>query len=278
MPRGPVCDQARWPATSSATIRSNAVDAQRQVALTLQQPGGRPGHMVGEPAPMGKRDHGVLGALPDGDRDPDGAQLEAPVADKRQVIVEPAPDPGPDGIAEQRRTVLREVAVQGGPINGTDSSSPSISATWSALTSRSPAPKASRKTCSAAGSEAAAPNSSWFSGAIPSSQSRSSASYGATLAIVATPATRSGSSAAHASACGPPPDQPMTNSRSSPISAASARMSGATSATDRPGRRVESAYPGRPKVTKSEAVRRSRSNLPRGCDHARRGTVDEQER
>ena len=48
---------------------------------------------------------------------------------------------------------------------------------------------------------------------MPSSQSSPSASRGATDAIVATAPMRSGSSAAHASACGPPPDQPIVMQR-----------------------------------------------------------------
>ena len=69
---------------------------------------------------------------------------------------------------------------------------------------------------SSSGSRAASGYSIWLLSPIPSVHARPSASYGATPAIVAAARTRSGSNAAHASACGPPPDQPIVRNRSAP--------------------------------------------------------------
>ena len=58
---------------------------------------------------------------------------------------------------------------------------------------------------------------------------------GAGEASEATAVTRSGSSAAQARTCGPPPEMPHMASRSMPSSAQMARTSAAQSATLRPG-------------------------------------------
>ncbi len=59
-------------------------------------------------------------------------------------------------------------------------------------------------------------------------------SCGAAPAIVAAAITRSPRSAAQASVCGPPPDQPTVWKRSIPRASAMASTSAAQSATDRP--------------------------------------------
>ena len=63
--------------------------------------------------------------------------------------------------------------------------------------------------------------------------------YGARPARHTTPVTRSGISAAQASAGGPPPDAPMTAKRSSPSASAICATSPAAEATSRPGCGVE---------------------------------------
>jgi hypothetical protein len=73
---------------------------------------------------------------------------------------------------------------------------------------------------------------------IPSNQSMSAA-IGARLARQAAPVTRAPSRAAHASACGPPPDAPMTANRPTPSASATCATSAAADATSRPGRGVE---------------------------------------
>ena len=85
----------------------------------------------------------------------------------------------------------------------------------------------------------ARPNSSRFCSPIPARKSRSPASNAAAPAMVSTPATRSGSRLAVASACGPPPDQPATTQRSAPRWSRTAVTSAAASTTWRPGCRVE---------------------------------------
>src|SRR5215469_15042546 len=68
--------------------------------------------------------------------------------------------------------------------------------------------------------------------------------------MVAAARHRPGSRAAQASACGPPPDQPTVTNRGAPISSRTAATSSVTSTTRRPGRGVESPYPGRAQMTR----------------------------
>jgi hypothetical protein len=70
---------------------------------------------------------------------------------------------------------------------------------------------------------------------MPPNQSNASVN-GAMPAIVTTPATRSGRSAAPARAWGPPPEAPIAANRSTPNASAIAATSAAAVATSRPGR------------------------------------------
>ena len=81
---------------------------------------------------------------------------------------------------------------------------PKASAISSAVTETNAATSGSSASVSAASPRSVAPNSTTFSSAIPASQSSPSAPHGATPPTVAAEATRSGSSAAQARACGPP--------------------------------------------------------------------------
>jgi hypothetical protein len=82
-----------------------------------------------------------------------------------------------------------------------------------------------------------------FSAAIPgdqpANQSSPSASDGAGPDTLTAAMTRAGSSAAQASACGPPPDAPITANRSTPSASAMCSTSVAAEATSRPGRGLE---------------------------------------
>lgn len=80
---------------------------------------------------------------------------------------------------------------------------------------------------------------------IPARKSSPSAPNGPTDAKVAMAATRSGASAAHARACGPPPESPDVTRRSTPCATAIARRSATRSATALAGSRVEPPWPGR---------------------------------
>ena len=88
---------------------------------------------------------------------------------------------------------------------------------------------------SGAGRATAVPNSRMFSSPMPASQSRPAAPYGATPASDAAARQRSGSSAAQASACGPPPDQPAVRNGPASRWSSTAAVSAAASATVRPG-------------------------------------------
>jgi MFS family permease len=87
----------------------------------------------------------------------------------------------------------------------------------------------------AAGSASISRTSSTAPAPKPVSQSSPSASYGASDARDAAAVTRSGSRAAQASTCGPPPDEPSIASFSIPSAAQITRTSAAQSAVTRPG-------------------------------------------
>ncbi len=125
----------------------------------------------------------------------------------------------------------------------------SSEAICSPVTAASAGRHRSRKAVTSASPPSAAPNSSTLSSPMPAIQSSPSASCGATPAMTSAARTRSGSSAAHASACGPPPDQPATRQSSTARVSRTAAVSVATDATVRPCRRLEPAYPGRDHVT-----------------------------
>jgi hypothetical protein len=76
-------------------------------------------------------------------------------------------------------------------------------------------------------------------GAIPAYQSRPSAPWGARPDAHTAQRTPSGSSAAQASACGLPPEWPITANRSMPSAPAMLATSAAAEATSRPGRGVD---------------------------------------
>jgi len=74
---------------------------------------------------------------------------------------------------------------------------------------------------------------------MPSNQSSPSAPNGARPDPSATASTRPGSSAAQASACGPPPEWPMTANSPTPSASATLAASAAADAMSRPGRGVD---------------------------------------
>lgn len=120
-----------------------------------------------------------------------------------------------------------------------DTRSPNAVATSSAVTLPKTRAACSRNGWSSEGPPSAAPNSSMLSWPMPSRKSSPSASNGATPASVAAAATRPGRSAAAASAWGPPPDHPIVRHRSTARASSTASMSGAASATVRPGLRSD---------------------------------------
>src|SRR6266576_7082754 len=70
--------------------------------------------------------------------------------------------------------------------------------------------------------------------AMPAIQSSPSTPYGATAASDTAATQRSGNNAAHASACGPPPDQPIVTNSSATSSPRIASTSLTASAIERP--------------------------------------------
>ena len=80
---------------------------------------------------------------------------------------------------------------------------------------------------------------------MPANQSRPAAPNGASPDTLTTATTRSGSSAPQASACGPPPEWPMTAKEPRSSASATAAAYPAAEAMSRPGNGVDGPYPGR---------------------------------
>ena len=112
-------------------------------------------------------------------------------------------------------------------------------ATWLAGLALIWAAVCTRRAVSSSGLLAAAVYSRTLDSVIPANQSRPSAAHGASDTSTPARVTRSGSRAAQASACGPPPERPRTANRSSSSSSAIATTSGTTSATRRESSRSE---------------------------------------
>ena len=90
------------------------------MALVVEQVRDRGGHVGREPLAMGIGNHSVVASLPDVDRDPDRVEVEAPRADERHVVVEPAPVRLAQRLAERRRDPFRECAGQRASIDVVD--------------------------------------------------------------------------------------------------------------------------------------------------------------
>ena len=80
--------------------------------MPIEQVGLGAGDIGGQPLAVGGRYETVLAALPDRDRGRDRVEIEAPVAEQRQVVVEPTPDPRsqrvPDSDGDEPGVLARE--------------------------------------------------------------------------------------------------------------------------------------------------------------------------
>src|SRR5919198_1299630 len=160
-----------------------------------------------------------------------------PVSNARSSSTQPS-TPGASAVLSDSRIHAANSPVSTARSAGPSSVSISRSRSSGCAASRSCA-SSSRYGRSTASPSRVLPNSTWFSSPMPSSQSRPSASLGATAARLATATQRSSQSAAHASTCGPPPETPQQAWRSSSSASAIASTSAAQSATRRPACRVE---------------------------------------
>ena len=104
---------------------------------------------------------------------------------------------------------LRSAAASAGETND---SNPAV--TVSLVACSSPSRSDASFSCAANGSRSKSWMSSTLSCPMSVKKSRSGGPYGAMDAREATAHTRSGNSAAHANACGPPPEMPHTAMRS----------------------------------------------------------------
>ncbi len=193
--------------TSETAIRSSRICGERthderEVSLVVEEPGLRARDVRGQPLAVRERHHAVLRALPDGDGHADPGKVEAPRVHERDVVVEPAPDARRDRLVEHRRSHARRTRRSGPPrrrarpahralppdrpgsrARACRPASPGTPAGRRRLRTRRSSPRRSRR-------------------AMPARKSSPSASQGPTPAVVAHAMTRSGRSAAHASACG----------------------------------------------------------------------------
>jgi hypothetical protein len=190
------------------------------MALTIFEMRADPWDVRPEPLTMGERHRQVCAALPDHRWDRNLVEVEAPRLGESQVVIEPAIDTCSQRLMKPGLHVLGELVGQDRPIDlGQDDrehrDDPRGGRFPKELALR--VEIATKRRLS-----------------IPEVQSNPGASNGATAAIMSAAAVSS-TRAAHASACGPPPDQPAMTHRSAPISASSAEVSPATSTTLRPG-------------------------------------------
>src|SRR5437879_6289626 len=76
-----------------------------------------PLHVGRQPAAVRKRDHPVLGAVPDGDRDADGLGLESPRPGESQVVIAPAVDTVGYRATKAVCESVGEFLNEGGPVD-----------------------------------------------------------------------------------------------------------------------------------------------------------------
>ena len=232
--------------------RIGAAPLTRTLARVRVQVGAGAGHVRPEPRAVRRWHHPVLAALPHGDRYVDCGQVEAPRADEREVVVAPARDTRGNRRAEGGREGIGERAGKRVDVDRR-TKPPSAVATSPPVTVVRPADSRSRYAVSASRRHGR-PNSATFSGPMPANHPAHRRRRA--LRRPGSPPRRSARATvpAHASACGPPPDQPSVTNRSYPSRSSTTATSPAASATLRPGRGVRAGVPGPPQIT----VRRPR--------------------
>jgi len=168
-----------------------------------------------------RRHDPVLTALDDEDRGRGLRDLESPRHPDGAVVSDQAAGPG---LAPRNRALA---GGSPGPGQGARSAAVKLSGSNSSVSAnRARAARPSRAARRPPGAR------------MPANQAKSSV-YGAMPATVTAPVTRSPRRAAHASACGPPPDAPITAKRPTPNASAIAATSAAADPTSRPGRSVD---------------------------------------
>ena len=229
--------------------RSGASGEPRQLDLNAgivaQVPGvgddGRGARDVGgQPIAVHGRDERVGPAVGEVHRDTDRADIEAPRLREGEVVIDPAVRARSEPVQQlvgDRVTVLRQLGEVGRGQLVAIAEDVDVPG-GEAFERGRPLPLddgPERRFPGEGGS-----NSSTLPAVIPASQSSPSAGYGAIDTSARQRRTRSPRSAAQASACGPPPEPPVTAKRPTPSCSAMATMSGPMSATLRPASRVDS--------------------------------------
>ena len=104
---------ARAPARNLVAVAHH----QREMAVAGHQPGLRTGNMSHQPTPVREGNHLVELPLPNGDGRVDVAQVEAPVARERQVVVDPSVEAWCERAAEHRGQRVGVAAIQHGAVD-----------------------------------------------------------------------------------------------------------------------------------------------------------------
>ncbi len=90
------------------------------MTLVVEEPGLRSRDVRSEPSPVRERHHAVLRPLPYRHGHADVREVEAPRVHERDVVVEPAPDAGRDGLVQHGGRVLGELAGERRDVDGRD--------------------------------------------------------------------------------------------------------------------------------------------------------------
>ena len=232
--RGQACASSH--SFTSRSRRSNSVRCPSLGSIRASTPG----DARCEPVAVRDGNEAIVVAVEQQHRSVDRGDVEAPRLVEREVVVEPAVDAGREAVSVGLEQIRRRTR----PVSTARSAGPSsVSITCNELLGvgreqrgrlglevrpqRRLRPRAPCRT------RRGSPRP------CPSSQSRPSASMGATAARLATATSRSSQSAAQASTCGPPPEMPQLPKRSSESASAIASTSAAQSATRRPACRDE---------------------------------------
>ena len=165
-------------------------------------------------------------------------------------------------VAADRRCIQRGERARSATARSASPSSESSTAVQPAPARR---PASRSRSRSIAGRRASSPASTWSNSSMlaspmPASQSSPSAPHGATPARLAAAVRRSSQRAAHASACGPPPEMPQVAKRSSPSASAIDSTSAATAPT--PGLRGASSRRSPRGRSRSAGCRSRRRDAP----------------
>ena len=171
---------------------------------------------------MGERHRAVLLPVPDGHRHIDVGQLEAPRRHEREVVVAPAVGAVPRALTRARQVVVADAGAPRVDVDGREDAADLVEQlVGRGLGAVDPAEQGLQLV--ATGGRGRELGDVALAHAVGPPGPK--ASYGATPPTEPAARQRSGRSAAQASACGPPPDQPRVRKLSTPRLSSTAAVS-----------------------------------------------------